>query len=57
MAITGEAIEVALLPEGVAVLDTKLHGNGALWFAPPTWAKFIRDVKDGKYDTENNVNA
>jgi len=52
-----EAIEVALLPDGVALLDSKLHGNGALWFTPGTWLKFVEDVKRGKYDTHTPVTA
>ncbi len=56
-AFAGERIEVALLPEGVALLDSKLDGNGALWFAPQTFRQFVADVKNGKYDTENNPNA
>lgn len=46
-----------MFPDGVALLDTKLGGSGALWFNAATFADFVRDVKEGKYDPVLPVNA
>jgi hypothetical protein len=52
-----EAVEVAMFSDGVALLDTKQGGSGALWFNPATFAQFVRDVKEGKYDPVPSVNG
>lgn len=46
-----ECVEVADLPDGRAVRDTKDHGRGpVLLFTTAEWAAFTRGLKDGEFD-------
>ncbi|SNT53047.1 protein of unknown function [Actinomadura meyerae] len=46
----GNCVEVADLPVGVGVRDSKAPDAGHLNFAPEAWATFLTQVKTGYYD-------
>jgi hypothetical protein len=46
----GQCVEVAIMPDGVAVRDTKNRDGGALVFTEAEWAAFVGGVKDGEFD-------
>ncbi|OLT13719.1 DUF397 domain-containing protein [Pseudonocardia sp. CNS-139] len=47
----GECVEVADLPTGHAVRDTKDHGTGpVLRFSSREWAAFVTGVKNDEFD-------
>ncbi|PSK89641.1 uncharacterized protein DUF397 [Murinocardiopsis flavida] len=43
----GHCVEVAELPEGVLVRDSRFPADGCLSFPTGQWAALLRDVKDG----------
>ncbi|MEV0270027.1 DUF397 domain-containing protein [Hamadaea sp. NPDC050747] len=43
-------VEVAFVPAGVAVRDSKNPGGGALLFTEQEWAAFVAGTKDGEFD-------
>ena len=45
-----DCVEVATLPGGAAVRDSKNPNGGHLVFAPSAFAAFIGSVKDGQLD-------
>jgi hypothetical protein len=46
----GNCVEVAKLPNAVAVRDSKHPTGPALVFTPDEWAIFISAAKDGEFD-------
>jgi hypothetical protein len=46
---TGACIEVAVLPDAVAALDTKDPDGPALWFTYDGWSDFIHAVNRGEF--------
>ncbi len=46
----GNCVEVAQLPNAVAVRDSKHPTGPALVFAPDEWVAFISAAKDGEFD-------
>ena len=47
---TGQCVEVAIQPDGVAVRDTKNRDAGHLEFTRDEWKAFIGGAKDGEFD-------
>lgn len=47
---TGNCIEVAGLTEHIGVRDSKNPEGGHLMFALDTWAAFVAEVRDGRFD-------
>ncbi|NUR71067.1 MAG: DUF397 domain-containing protein [Hamadaea sp.] len=43
-------VEVAFVPAGVAVRDSKNPDGGALLFTEQEWAAFVAGTKDGEFD-------
>jgi len=43
-------VEVADLPDGVAVRDSKDPGGPVLQFTPGEWRAFLGGVRDGEFD-------
>ena len=43
-------VEVAVLPHGIAVRDSKDPGGPVLDFTPAEWRAFIAGVRDGEFD-------
>lgn len=46
----GQCVEVAVLPDAVAVRDSKHRDSAILLFTPAEWDAFITGVKDGEFD-------
>jgi hypothetical protein len=46
----GNCVEVAQLPDTIAVRDSKNPSGPALMFTPDEWAAFIEGAKDGEFD-------
>jgi hypothetical protein len=46
----GNCVEVAQLPDAIAVRDSKNPSGPALMFTPEEWAAFIEGAKDGEFD-------
>jgi predicted secreted Zn-dependent protease len=46
----GNCVEVAQLPEAIALRDSKNPSGPALMFTPDEWAAFIEGAKDGEFD-------
>jgi hypothetical protein len=46
----GNCVEVAQLPEAIALRDSKNPSGAALIFTPDEWAAFIEGAKDGEFD-------
>ena len=46
----GNCVEVAQLPDAVAVRDSKNPSGPALMFTPDEWASFVEGAKDGEFD-------
>jgi hypothetical protein len=47
----GECVEVAFVPAGVGVRDSKQHGRGpVLLFAQGEWAAFLAGARAGEFD-------
>ncbi|GIH10688.1 DUF397 domain-containing protein [Rhizocola hellebori] len=46
----GACVEVAALPDAVAVRDSKDPTGPALIFTPAEWRAFIGGAKDGEFD-------
>ncbi|WP_433038664.1 DUF397 domain-containing protein [Actinomycetospora sp. CA-053990] len=46
----GSCVGVALEPDGVRVVDTKLGDSSGLRFTPAEWAAFVAGVKAGEFD-------
>ena len=46
----GNCVEVADLPDGVAVRDSKNPGGSPLLFTLAEWRAFIGGAKDGEFD-------
>jgi Domain of unknown function (DUF397) len=46
----GSAVEVAMLPNGVAVRDSRKPGGDVLFFTPAEWDAFVGGAKDGEFD-------
>ncbi|MEU8344021.1 DUF397 domain-containing protein [Spirillospora sp. NPDC048832] len=46
----GQCVEVADLPVGVGVRDSKAPATGHLNLTPEAWAVFLAQVKTGYYD-------
>lgn len=47
---TGQCVEVALLPSGIAVRDSKNPGGGVLAVTGPAWSDFIHAARSGRFD-------
>lgn len=47
---TGNCVEVADLAVNVGVRDSKHPDAGYLAFALSTWAAFVAEVRDGRFD-------
>ncbi|NNH72865.1 DUF397 domain-containing protein [Nocardia uniformis] len=45
-----ECVEIAFIPSGVGVRDTKNPTGPALVFTPGEWDAFSAGVKDGEFD-------
>lgn len=45
----GDCVEVADVPEGVAVRDSKDPTGAVLVFPPSEWAAFVAGVKAGEF--------
>jgi hypothetical protein len=45
----GDCVEVADVPDGVAVRDSKNPTGPVLVFTPTEWAAFVAGVKDGEF--------
>lgn len=43
-------VEVAVLPDGVAVRDSKNPTGGTLRFTPDEWDAFLGGAADGEFD-------
>ncbi|MCP2327143.1 hypothetical protein HDA40_005650 [Hamadaea flava] len=43
-------VEIAFVPAGVAVRDSKNPGGGALLFTEQEWAAFVAGTKAGEFD-------
>jgi Domain of unknown function (DUF397) len=48
---TDNCVEVALVPDLVAVRDSKDPGGATLVFSPGGWTAFLGRVKTGDFDT------
>lgn len=46
----GNCVEVAELPDAIAVRDSKNPSGPALIFTPDEWAAFVEGAKDGEFD-------
>lgn len=46
----GACVEVAVMPAGVAVRDTKDRGGPVLFFTPEEWTAFVAGTKNGEFD-------
>jgi hypothetical protein len=46
----GNCVEVATLPNGTAVRDSKDKSGPVLRFSADAWRAFLREVKAGKLD-------
>ncbi|MBD0739326.1 DUF397 domain-containing protein [Streptomyces sp. CBMA29] len=46
----GECVEVAFVPNAVAMRDSKDPTGPALLFTPGEWSAFTRGVQDGEFD-------
>lgn len=46
----GACAEVARVSDSIAVRDSKAPKAGHLLFATQTWAAFVTNVRDGRYD-------
>jgi hypothetical protein len=46
----GDCVEVASLPDVVAVRDSKDRNGPALGFAADAWAAFVSGIKLGEFD-------
>ena len=46
----GNCVEVAQLPDAVAVRDSKDPSGPALMFTSQEWAAFVEGAKDGEFD-------
>jgi Domain of unknown function (DUF397) len=46
----GSAVEVAILPEGVAVRDSRRPDGDVLFFTRAEWDAFVGGAKDGEFD-------
>ena len=46
---SGGCVEVAVLPEGIAVRDGKDPGGAVLWFTEVEWASFVAGVSAGEF--------
>ena len=44
------AVEVAILPDGVAVRDSRRPDGDVLYFTPAEWDAFVGGAKDGEFD-------
>ncbi len=44
----GECVEIATLPSGAAVRDSKDSDGPILRFSADAWRNFIRDIKGGR---------
>ncbi|MEV4283659.1 DUF397 domain-containing protein [Actinoplanes xinjiangensis] len=49
-AVVANCVEVAVLPDAVAVRDSKNRSGPALSFTPPGWLAFLEGVKASKFD-------
>ncbi|HEV7897877.1 MAG TPA: DUF397 domain-containing protein [Planosporangium sp.] len=47
---SGDCVEVAQLPDGVAVRDSKNPDGAILTFTAREWAAFIGGAKDGEFN-------
>jgi hypothetical protein len=47
---SGDCVEIAELPDGVAVRDSKNPNDGVLRFTRREWRAFIHGAKDGEFD-------
>ena len=47
---TDNCVEVAFVPDGVAVRDSKDPDGPALLFTPAEWNAFVGGAKDGEFD-------
>jgi hypothetical protein len=43
-------VEVAQLPDAIALRDSKNPSGAALIFTPDEWVAFIEGAKDGEFD-------
>ncbi len=46
----GACVEIAELPDAVAVRDSKNPDGPILWFGTATWREFIMVVRTGAFD-------
>jgi hypothetical protein len=46
----GNCVEVAQLPDAIALRDSKNPSGPALMFTPDAWPAFIEGAKDGEFD-------
>lgn len=46
----GNCVQTQLIPEGVALGDSKNPDQGAFVFTPAEWSAFVAGVKDGQFD-------
>jgi hypothetical protein len=49
-AVSDNCVEVADLPGGVAVRDSKNPDGGSLAVPPAVWRRTVADLKAGRYD-------
>jgi hypothetical protein len=49
-AVVANCVEVAMLPDAVAVRDSKDRSGPALSFTPSGWLAFLEDVKASTFD-------
>ena len=47
---TGNCVEAALLPDTIAVRDSKNPGGPALTFTSEAWRAFVRGLRNGQLD-------
>ncbi|MEV4326651.1 DUF397 domain-containing protein [Microbispora rosea] len=47
---SGNCVQIAFLPEGVALRDSKNPGQGMLVYSTREWREFIAASKAGDYD-------
>lgn len=47
---TGDCVEVAFVPDGVAVRDSKDRTGPVLLFTQSEWAALVAGMKDGEFD-------
>jgi hypothetical protein len=46
----GDCVEVAILPERIAIRDSKAVDSGVLTLAPSQWRAFLAGVRHGALD-------